>query len=192
MAAALSAAEASHELHSGPGNLDLTPDIKAGLSVVSAFALLSFFTCLALFVHLVYKIVRWQREQSRLWRKSSSSSGPAAAAARGAPEVEMPTPSHAPLAHFPLHGVSHVAPSSHHAGGHSRAPNQFLVLVVNLLLADIKQATAFALNLSWIHRNYIDANTRICWAQGWFVSVGDLAVCCYCRPGPAALWIFGD
>ncbi|KXH26322.1 hypothetical protein CSIM01_03700 [Colletotrichum simmondsii] len=54
-------------------------------------------------------------------------------------------------------------------------PNQFLVLIFNLLLADIQQALAFLLNVEWLTRNAIEVGTGTCWTQGWFVSTGDLA-----------------
>jgi hypothetical protein len=53
--------------------------------------------------------------------------------------------------------------------------NQFLVLIYNLLLADIQQATAFLLNISALRNNAILVGTPTCFAQGWFVSTGDLA-----------------
>ncbi|KAF2160278.1 hypothetical protein M409DRAFT_70614 [Zasmidium cellare ATCC 36951] len=53
--------------------------------------------------------------------------------------------------------------------------NQFIILIFNLVLADIQQSVAFALNAEWITTNSITAGTATCWAQGWFVSTGDLA-----------------
>ena len=53
--------------------------------------------------------------------------------------------------------------------------NQFLVLIYNLLLADIQQALAFLLNISALKNNAILVGTPTCFAQGWFVSTGDLA-----------------
>ncbi|KAK5937343.1 hypothetical protein PMZ80_010350 [Knufia obscura] len=53
--------------------------------------------------------------------------------------------------------------------------NQFFILIYNLLLADIQQATAFALTTVWVAKNKIEVDTSTCWANGWFVSVGDLA-----------------
>ncbi len=54
-------------------------------------------------------------------------------------------------------------------------PNQFLLLIYNLLLADIQQALAFMLNITALRNNGIFVETPTCWAQGWFVSTGDLA-----------------
>jgi hypothetical protein len=53
--------------------------------------------------------------------------------------------------------------------------NQFLFLIYNLLLADIQQACAFLLNISALQNNAILVGTPTCFAQGWFVSTGDLA-----------------
>src|SRR5271155_319496 len=58
----------------------------------------------------------------------------------------------------------------------SQAPtNQFLVLIYNLVLADIQQSVAFLLNVSSLQHNALEVGTRTCWAQGWFISTGDLA-----------------
>jgi hypothetical protein len=48
----------------------------------------------------------------------------------------------------------------------SRAINQFIFLIANLLLADIQQSLAFLLNAEWLVRNAIEVETRSCWAQG--------------------------
>lgn len=53
--------------------------------------------------------------------------------------------------------------------------NQFLLLIYNLLLADIQQAMAFALSAVHLARNKIEVGSTVCFANGWFVSTGDLA-----------------
>ncbi|OBT40879.1 hypothetical protein VE00_08804 [Pseudogymnoascus sp. WSF 3629] len=53
--------------------------------------------------------------------------------------------------------------------------NQFLFLIYNLLFADIQQAIAFVLNIHALRHNAIEVGTSMCFAQGWFVSTGDLA-----------------
>jgi len=53
--------------------------------------------------------------------------------------------------------------------------NQFLFLIYNLLFADIQQALAFLLNISHLRQDAIVVGDTTCWAQGWFVSTGDLA-----------------
>lgn len=53
--------------------------------------------------------------------------------------------------------------------------NQFLILIYNLLFADIQQSLAFLLNIAALRNNAIHINTSTCFAQGWFISTGDLA-----------------
>ena len=54
-------------------------------------------------------------------------------------------------------------------------PNQFLILIYNLVLADIQQAISFSLTSAYLAAGKIEVGTTTCWANGWFVSVGDLA-----------------
>ena len=53
--------------------------------------------------------------------------------------------------------------------------NQFVILIWNLLLADIQQSMSFLLNAKWLVENQINVESSACWAQAWFVSTGDLA-----------------
>jgi hypothetical protein len=45
--------------------------------------------------------------------------------------------------------------------------NQFVVLIYNLVLADIQQSLAFLLNARWLAENGILTGTTTCWAQAW-------------------------
>ncbi|TVY47599.1 hypothetical protein LOCC1_G002344, partial [Lachnellula occidentalis] len=65
--------------------------------------------------------------------------------------------------------------SRHRIPGVKAPMNQFLFLIYNLLLADIQQALAFLLNITALRNNAILVGTPTCFAQGWFVSTGDLA-----------------
>ncbi|GIZ38739.1 hypothetical protein CKM354_000214300 [Cercospora kikuchii] len=53
--------------------------------------------------------------------------------------------------------------------------NQFVVLIFNLILADIQQSVAFMMNIRWVTLRSIVSGSPECWAQGWFVSTGDLS-----------------
>jgi hypothetical protein len=59
--------------------------------------------------------------------------------------------------------------------------NQFLLLIYNLVLADMQQAVAFFLTLVWLGENKVDVQSTTCFVEGWFVSVGDLS---------SGVWIF--
>lgn len=53
--------------------------------------------------------------------------------------------------------------------------NQFIILITSLIFADIQQSIAFLLNIEWLSKDAIEVGTTTCWAQGWFVSTGDLS-----------------
>ncbi|EME80153.1 uncharacterized protein MYCFIDRAFT_99037, partial [Pseudocercospora fijiensis CIRAD86] len=57
--------------------------------------------------------------------------------------------------------------------GYARA-NQYLALLINLVLADLIQATGFVMNLEWLSKNAITVLTPTCWTQGWFLNAGDV------------------
>ncbi|OGM41429.1 G protein-coupled receptor GprD [Aspergillus bombycis] len=53
------------------------------------------------------------------------------------------------------------------------AANQYVVLIYNLLLIDIQQATAFLLCLHWVSRGNVYFPSAACVLQGWWIQVGD-------------------
>lgn len=53
--------------------------------------------------------------------------------------------------------------------------NQYVILIYNLLLADLQQSIAFAISFHWIRIEKILAPTVPCFIQGWFLNLGDVA-----------------
>lgn len=53
--------------------------------------------------------------------------------------------------------------------------NQYVVLVLNLLLADMQQSAAFLISFHWLHENQILAPSSACFAQGWLLHSGDVS-----------------
>lgn len=51
--------------------------------------------------------------------------------------------------------------------------NQFIILILNLLLADMFQSLGFLFNVEWVDKDMIDTASPTCWAQGFFLSVGN-------------------
>ncbi|KAK3052529.1 hypothetical protein LTR09_006383 [Extremus antarcticus] len=100
------------------------PSLHRGLIAVTFFGLLSLITSTALFLRLIWRLIKITRKGS-------------------------------------------------HGHGSTRI-NQFVILLTNLIFADIQQSCAFWLNAHWLATNSITINTSTCWAQGWFVSTGDL------------------
>lgn len=61
---------------------------------------------------------------------------------------------------------------------HQQTPlryNQSIILILNLLLADLQQACSFALSLYWVEKDAIIYPSSACNAQAWMVQVGDLS-----------------
>ncbi|KAK2053346.1 integral membrane protein [Colletotrichum caudatum] len=135
------------------------PDVlHRGLTAVSLFAFLSFVSTTILLFVLTYRLVSWYSAPEPRWphRAGEPSTDAVLAEEMGLPETMYPD-------------------DSKKMETKRDAPNQFLMLIYNLLLADIQQSIAFALNVSWVRRNAVVTESTTCWAQGWFVSTGDLA-----------------
>ncbi len=53
--------------------------------------------------------------------------------------------------------------------------NQYVILIFNLLLADLHQSIAFSMSFYWLQVNKISAPSAPCFFQAWFLHLGDLA-----------------
>lgn len=53
--------------------------------------------------------------------------------------------------------------------------NQLLLLIFNLLLADMFQSMSFIFSFHWYALDMILAPTSPCWAQAWFLHLGDVS-----------------
>jgi hypothetical protein len=53
--------------------------------------------------------------------------------------------------------------------------NQYIVLIYNLLIADLQEAVGFLLSLHWVHKDKLYYDTPICFTQGWLLQIGDPA-----------------
>ncbi|KAJ8132378.1 hypothetical protein O1611_g1246 [Lasiodiplodia mahajangana] len=149
--------------------------VRGGSIAISIFGLASFFSALALFLYLTYKVSKW-----RLRRKPGRGNG------SGAPGHVF---ANGPVEFGPAHDAAKLAASDPTVDSASftqsecsektQYPNQFIVLIVNLLIADLHQATAFALSTAWVAQDAIYAQSGTCFAQGLFISTGDLASSCF-------------
>ncbi|OHE91500.1 integral membrane protein [Colletotrichum orchidophilum] len=148
------------ELDANSQTLTPLPEVlQRGLAAVSFFGFLSFITTTALFSVLTYRLIKWYLAPGpdRPHRMADEPNADAVLAEEmGLPETMYPR-------------------GNKKNKARRDAPNQFLVLIYNLLLADIQQALAFLLNAAWLNKNGIIIESTTCWAQGWFISTGDLA-----------------
>jgi hypothetical protein len=144
------------------GDLSPLPIVhRRGLIGIAVLAALSFVSCSAVLLYLTSKLARWYlgaRKQSR-----DATAGPAS------PTVDLA------LGLAERHFIGDNAKPGRSPQRKKAHPNQFLILIYNLLLADIHQAASFLLNAVWVGRDGIEVRTSICWAQAWLVQVGDVA-----------------
>jgi hypothetical protein len=144
------------------GDLSPLPIIhRRGLIGIAVLSALSFVSCSALLLHLTVKLTRWGLGT---WKQSrNATAGPAS------PTVDLA------LGLAERHFVGNSAKPGQPPKRRRAHPNQFLILIYNLLLADIHQAASFLLNAVWVGRDGIEVRTSICWAQAWLVQIGDVA-----------------
>lgn len=149
----------------------LPPVLRNGLAPVATFGFVSFISSLWLFCYLSYKFVVWNNASS-LAEKAPTSPEPSS------PITTDQNGFLVPAAYFcaPKDEEKQRPPKRTFLERlRDDPPNQFLMLIYNLLLADIQQAMAFLLNIAWLAKDSLDVDDPTCWAQGWFISTGDLA-----------------
>lgn len=62
----------------------------------------------------------------------------------------------------------------------AKRTNQFVILIFNLLWADVQQSLSFLLNAEWLRLDSIVVENPICFAQGWLVQTGDIGSGVFC------------
>lgn len=133
---------------------------RQGLIAIAALAALSFTTSAVVLLYLTVKLVRWYLRIRKQTRK--------AAAEPASPPVDLA---------LGLAESLYVADGSKPQPPKRKRPhpNQFLILIYNLLLADIHQSASFMLNAVWVGRDGIQVRTTTCWVQAWLIQTGDVA-----------------
>lgn len=53
--------------------------------------------------------------------------------------------------------------------------NQYVILIYNLLIADLQQSIAFSISFHWLKIDQILAPTAPCFIQAWFLQIGDVS-----------------
>ncbi|KAK3318685.1 G protein-coupled glucose receptor regulating Gpa2-domain-containing protein [Apodospora peruviana] len=156
--------------------LNPLPDAhRQGLVAVAVLAGISFGSSAIVLFYLTFKLIRWHIQQTRRSRPTRES-------ANGEDPFSSPVDLSLGIAerHFTGAGCRSRGGRQHTtATTEKRYPNQFLVLIYNLLLADLHQAAAFLLNGIWVGENAIQVHRPACFLQGWLVSTGDLASSCF-------------
>ncbi|KAM0564468.1 hypothetical protein ACHAPJ_000682 [Fusarium lateritium] len=156
--------------HPESGSLTtLSSTLHSGLIAITVFALLSFILASILFLYLTFKLVKWH-----IYKKKRANS-----IAKNIPEPSLVTDFSFLNSAFDSQGQTQQHPHDEDVerlkAAKNDPPNQFLILIFNLIIADMHQAAAFALSVRWIQKGGIYVDTPTCFVQGLFDSNGDLA-----------------
>lgn len=155
----------------------LPPKLHSGLIAISILASMSFVITSGLFLYLTFKLIIWYFRPLKP-RRNTLVDIP--------PDPRIHPPASTKQANDFVLGIDGIftegeprSPATVSTVKQEKPtrspPNQFLILIYNLLLADMHQSVAFALNGSWLRANGIIIETKACFAQGLFVSTGDLS-----------------
>lgn len=160
-------------------SLDVLPTVlRHGLTAVVVLSSLSLVSSSLLFSHLTLKLIRYCIKKKKTDAQTQALQGSNNKTFR---PVSMDL-------ELVLEQANLGPVSRHHRVRRSVAtsepeqcppPNQFVVLFHSLLLADFHQAIAFFLNAVWVAKDGISVGSPACWAQGLFISNGDLASSCF-------------
>ncbi|KAK7403379.1 hypothetical protein QQX98_010854 [Neonectria punicea] len=162
--------EAEEYLEDHPENYSLSPlppDYHRGLIAMSIFALISFTLTSTLFLYLSFKLLGWhfrKRSRAKIITKNIPEPGPAFTFEPGAYGPDGATSK-----------VAHDQSLKRIEEAKKRPPNQFLILVFNLIIADMHQGAAFLLSITWLREGGIFLGTPTCFVQGFFDSNGNLS-----------------
>ncbi|KAJ6442244.1 G-protein coupled receptor [Purpureocillium lavendulum] len=167
----------------------LPPNLRSGLIAITVLSLVSFVASVTLFLYLSYKLILWRffirdhpaRAEQHPARRNAAQ--PTTNFTLGIDDIFPPGEQGQPESADAQHEQGHQnerqppppPPPPLPPAPRSPPPNQFLVLIYNLFLADMHQSLAFLLNTAWLQQDGIIVRTTTCWAQGFFVSTGDLS-----------------
>lgn len=170
---------------------------RRGLTVLTAFSILSFISTSCLWLFITYKLVSFRWHKFREWRQQRGKG-------QDQEQIEIRDPDFSlglDQRHEHMEGRtildqlqeldrlrseqdqqqqlqgSTAGDEQTQAGVDVEKQdecNPFPILVYNLLLADMQEAMAYGLSIHWLSEDGIFAPSSVCWAQGWFGSVSNL------------------
>lgn len=151
----------------------LTKNLENGLVTISVFSLLSFALSTTLWGYLTYKLISWRiRWTSRARAVARNIPSPPAI-----PDLDFQAGETGPPGQSAK--IIHQRNVEAIRKVEEESPNQFLILIYNLFLADMHQSASFLVSAVWLSQDGIFIHTPACFFQGFFDSVGELASCCF-------------
>lgn len=175
------ASKLPEEAQTLPGPL---PDVlRKGLAAVSALGFTSFLSTALLIVYITFRLIKWEHINRQAARQRGvpfdddhhGSDWKGVDLSLGLEERHFyrmnrakirvpPRPLGSPRSQFSFAESLETGPRW----------NPVLMLIYNLLFANLLEALAFLLSVVWLIKDEIVVPSGACWAQGWFMQVSKL------------------
>lgn len=152
---------------------------QLALAIVGTISLVS---SALLFLHITYKLIRLEL---RNWRARQQAVPQGVDLTLGLSEehyTKTKTTARPISTALPVTQSSEATTDQHHEDSETgrprpkkrkhKAANPLLVLIYNLILADISLSGTYTANIVWLKEDAIDIDSVTCRAQGWLVSFG--------------------
>lgn len=154
------------------------------MKAMAVCGLLSTASTSLLWLHMTFRLLRWKLEDWKKWRKRTcpSQRGEEVDLSLGLPETAYRQAKRLPPPPSPEQGPRHSHTASLATNGGrslnatlSNGPSPILILIYNLILADVFLSAAYLENVVWLQKDAIIVGSSYCHAQGWLISLGCLA-----------------
>lgn len=150
---------------------------RTSQKVMAVFGLLSTVTTALLWLHMAYRLLLWKLEDLA-WNRKPAHSTPREDVDLS---LGLPESAYRRAKSVPQDRACSRAASLGTNGGRSlsttrpNSPNPLLMLIHNLILADVFLSACYLENVVWLRENAILVGSRYCHAQGLLVSFGCLS-----------------
>lgn len=150
---------------------------RTSQKVMAAFGLLSTITTALLWLHMAYRLLLWKLEDAG-WNRKAAESTPREDVDLS---LGLPESAYRRAKSVPQDRARSRATSLGTNGGRSlsttrsNTPNPLLILIHNLILADVFLSACYLENVVWLRENAVLVGSTYCHAQGLLVSFGCLS-----------------
>lgn len=165
-------------LDAGTGTVAPLPaEYRASQTAMAIFGILSTLTASLLWAHMAYRLCVWKVEDKKAAAKAAAAAAEGVDLSLGLPSTAYRQAKNVPSSRSHSRGPSltRTAGSSTLSSTQSNAPNPLLILIHNLILADVMLSACFLENATWLRLDAILVGSSYCHAQGWLVSLGCLS-----------------
>ncbi|KAK6083296.1 integral membrane protein [Seiridium cupressi] len=160
----------------------LPGDLRDGLIAVTILAFLSFVSTALLVFYITYRLIKWELVARQAPHQRIEELSNRQADSDGSNDLSLgleerhyhylkTNPGSPPASEPPTPRLEKGSPPVEKK---DTRWNPVLMLIYNLLCANLIEAMAFLLTVVWLKDDGIFVPTAICWAQGWFMQVGKL------------------